>query len=191
MEPFFTTRTRRISTGLGLALVRGVVGNAHGSIEIESQPGEGTTFRLVLPAAPMPHVRHASALAMGDSCVEHPHVQITAARDRQEIACVVLEDPRLAAYITSLLRSLRFEVVPTRDDAAPPRLLVLDGINGNDIEEFLRADVQRRALILHDAPQDYDNSAASQVMWLDKRPTPAAIRAALQQMVGALQEVHA
>src|SRR5262249_49388755 len=38
MEPFYTTKTRGISTGLGLALVRGAVYNAGGSIDVSSRP---------------------------------------------------------------------------------------------------------------------------------------------------------
>jgi len=45
--PFFTTREQ--GTGLGLALVKKIVDLHHGKIDVESQPGRGTVFRLVLP----------------------------------------------------------------------------------------------------------------------------------------------
>jgi signal transduction histidine kinase/DNA-binding response OmpR family regulator len=48
LEPFFSTKGQR-GTGLGLAMVYGVVQRHEGSIEIESVPGKGTTFRLILP----------------------------------------------------------------------------------------------------------------------------------------------
>ena len=48
LEPFFSTKGQR-GTGLGLAMVYGVVQRHEGVIEIESVPGKGTTFRLVLP----------------------------------------------------------------------------------------------------------------------------------------------
>lgn len=49
VEPFFTTKGER-GTGLGLASVYGMVERHSGSLEIESEPGKGTTVRLVFPA---------------------------------------------------------------------------------------------------------------------------------------------
>lgn len=50
-EPFFTTKPIGVGTGLGLSLSWGIV-NAHGgSIEVQSQPGEGTAFTVFLPIA--------------------------------------------------------------------------------------------------------------------------------------------
>jgi signal transduction histidine kinase len=50
-EPFFTTRAVGQGSGLGLAVVHGIVTNAHGTIDVESQPGVGTTVRVRWPGA--------------------------------------------------------------------------------------------------------------------------------------------
>jgi len=49
-EPFYTTKAIDKGTGLGLSTVRGIMGTHHGTIEVFTEPGHGSTFRLLLPA---------------------------------------------------------------------------------------------------------------------------------------------
>lgn len=48
-EPFFSTRTKSGGTGLGLAITYGLIRDLHGTLEVESQVGVGTTFTITLP----------------------------------------------------------------------------------------------------------------------------------------------
>ena len=75
-EPFFTTKDQGKGTGLGLAVVFGIVKQHGGLIDVESTPGQGTTFSVYLPyyeagapAMPKPEVRLGGGLVGGTETV--------------------------------------------------------------------------------------------------------------------------
>jgi two-component system cell cycle sensor histidine kinase/response regulator CckA len=54
-EPFFSTKTNESGSGLGLAVVYGIVHRHGGTIAVDSQVGVGTMFRISLPRVPPAH----------------------------------------------------------------------------------------------------------------------------------------
>ena len=100
LDPFFTTKTRGLSTGLGLALVQGVAASAGGHVEINSTPGGGATIGLCVPVADEPE---GSGRALGERSLH---------------ATVSVHDRRMATMFSSILENAGFEVSHAGDEAA-------------------------------------------------------------------------
>jgi signal transduction histidine kinase len=62
-EPFFTTKPPGVGTGLGLFICHGIITGFGGELSVESQPGQGATFRVLLPAAPAAQAEVSRAVA--------------------------------------------------------------------------------------------------------------------------------
>jgi len=101
-EPFFTTKERAKGTGLGLSVVYGVVNNHRGFVEVETEPGRGTSFHIYLPIG---HGQRSTPV--GAAQTRHP-------RDPQTILLVEDED-MLRQLGIDMLQAEGYRVIPARD----------------------------------------------------------------------------
>ena len=144
-EPFFTTKGVGKGTGLGLAQVYGIANQSGGSATIESEPGRGTTVRLLLPLleqAPDEHghrmgPERSTAVPLGRS---------------SDIILVVDDDPAVRGALVEMLRTLGYRVLEAPHGRAGldllleqpyPHVMIVDyvmpGMSGAEVARAARA----------------------------------------------------
>ncbi len=97
-EPFFTTKPPGEGTGLGLSLCRGIVEEHGGTIGVESEPGQGTTFLIRLPVLPRP--AGVAAPDAAEAPAPAGPKTILVVDDESEIAAILVEALERDGYQT-------------------------------------------------------------------------------------------
>jgi CheY-like chemotaxis protein len=95
-EPFFTTKGEGQGTGLGLAVVYGAVTQSDGVITVESQPGAGTRFVVMLPRSAAPATKASARVARVS-----PGARILLVEDNDAIRAVATRVLERAGYVVT------------------------------------------------------------------------------------------
>ncbi len=101
-EPFFTTKEVGKGTGLGLFTVYGIVRHHQGTVDVFSEPGQGTTFRIYLPLADTPAAVEAQ-------------LPVDAVQGGSETVLVAEDDDYVRGLVVELLESKGYRVIQARD----------------------------------------------------------------------------
>jgi hypothetical protein len=188
LEPFFTTKTRSLSTGLGLSMVHGLARSAGGHVEIHSPPQHetiapavaahndvsrhskppcpGTQIALVLPAA-------EAVAEIADQSYERPRAAISVA------------DPRACAVLASMLDSMGFHVMEANGKPEGGAVWFTEPSEQRlaAAQAFLQGNSGRAVIVIGDAPPEWH---ALPIKVIDRACKPSAIRAALSDLVEEL-----
>ena len=157
-EPFFTTKGAGHGTGLGLATVYSIVQQSGGSIEVDTEPGRGTTFRVRLPEV------------AGVEGSDHGEVAPTPASTASETVLLVEDDDRVRALVRSILKKGGYRVLEAEHAEAAAEIssahhgpidllltdVVMPGRNGRELaEQVVRSRPSIRVLFM----SGYSNDA--------------------------------
>jgi PAS domain S-box-containing protein len=115
-EPFFTTKEVGRGTGMGLAMVHGIVHDHGGHIQVVSTPGQGSVFRVLLPAAEQDTTRAAVPAAPAPAAIQ-------VAPPLEGRVLLVEDESIVSDYMVELMTGWGLNVVLERDPLAAAKRL--------------------------------------------------------------------
>ena len=102
-EPFFTTKSKYKGTGLGLAMIYGIVRQNHGAIRVYSEPGQGAMFKIYWPVAPE------------DAVVSRKSPAVYQDLSGSETVLLVEDDAEVLSFAANALMSLGYTIHKARN----------------------------------------------------------------------------
>jgi two-component system, cell cycle sensor histidine kinase and response regulator CckA len=148
-EPFFTTKTNGEGTGLGLAMVHGIISQHGGYIRCYSEPGVGTSFKIYFP------VSKAEQLRESPESVEMPAFGT-------ETILLVDDDDRIREMASEMLQQRGYKVLVAGSGEQALKIykahkndisliildLIMPGMGGKKcLDELLRIDINAKVLV--------------------------------------------
>jgi CheY-like chemotaxis protein len=188
-EPFFTTKEVGKGTGLGLAMAHGLAAQSGGRLVLRSEPGQGTTAELWLPAAQerpqakwdrgaaeaataLQHVEPLTVLAVDDDAL----VLANTAAMLEDLGHKVLQAPSGHEALALLRTGHRVDLVIT-DHAMP-------GMTGAQLASTLRSERPDLPILLVSGYADMPADTPDQLRKLNKPFGQAALARAVRDTVG-------
>jgi len=149
-EPFFTTKTEGEGTGLGLAMVHGIVSQHGGHIRCYSEPGGGTSFKIYFPVSASERI---SEVEMTQVMPAFGTETILLVDDDDRVREMALETIQMGGYQVLVARSGEQALEIYAGHGEEISLVVLDlimpGIGGKRcLEELLRIDPDAKVLVV-------------------------------------------
>jgi two-component system, cell cycle sensor histidine kinase and response regulator CckA len=194
-EPFFTTKEAGKGTGLGLAMVYGFVRQSGGHIEVDSEPGRGTTFRLFLPCTK----------ETGPST--RPDQEDFRVPKGEETILLAEDEDAVRALVRLVLQSYGYTVLEARDGQVGLEIaqqyqgtihalvtdLVMPRMGGNELADHMtriRPDVRVLFMSGHTDDAVLQREAEEGAAFIHKPFSPVALARKVRQLLDAAVAVH-
>jgi CheY-like chemotaxis protein len=194
-EPFFTTKEVGKGTGLGLATVYGIVRQSGGGIEVDSEPGRGTIFRIILPS-------------VQDAAADQEGYVPTSLASGSETLLLVEDEAAVRALVARVLRRAGYTVLECANGADALRVaedhegridgvvtdVVMPGMSGPQlVEQLLPMRPGVRVLYMSGYTRDeidQQGLATGGVGFIQKPMSPVALASAVRAVLDGQAELR-